>query len=469
MWAVKYRPRLLSDVLGQAGTIKILKARLREGKAADTSYILSGGFGNGKTTIARILACGILCENISLEDPEPCYACPNCLDFMSGSSPAYDEFDAASNGTIAKVRANIVDVLAYSVLGSSKKRVFVIDECHQLSKDAQDAILKPLEEKLMVCIFCTTELSKVRGAIRSRCEEHYIRKVSREEICESVKKILDSEGVSYQEDAVLTVIDYCDGHIRDVLNRLETIAQVGNVTVENVRENLHLGVVPLYYEALLHLEDPPKVVETVEKILESVAPEDALQGFAEAAMNSFRLTCGIQTSFVSVDRALAKAVFDRYGSKILKLASFFSKSRSNGRMGVICDLLTVLQQYQDTVQAVQTVQQLVQIQQQSVQQQTSAVLPTSQTPALPSLPTTQTTTPASQSSSTPIPPTQDPRYFRTEYDAHVINGPFPRGHASPGVKPLVDRNQSIDWVMGPVTSDEWRKLFEGYYGRVDRN
>lgn len=127
MWDTRYRPLKFSDVLGQKGTIAILKSRLAKGTALDTNYIFSGGAGKGKTTLGRILARAMLCQQLDKSDPEPCNECDNCTGILNESSLAFVELDAASKGTIENVRA-IVDDLPFAVYGAAK-RVYLIDEC----------------------------------------------------------------------------------------------------------------------------------------------------------------------------------------------------------------------------------------------------------------------------------------------------------------------------------------------------
>lgn len=129
MWDIRYRPLNFRDVLGQEGTVKVLQAQLRGGTALDTSYIFEGGAGQGKTTLARILARALLCQNLDKNspEPEPCNECDNCKDILNETSMAFVEKDAASNGTIDQIRA-IVDGLPFAVLGAPK-RIYLFDEC----------------------------------------------------------------------------------------------------------------------------------------------------------------------------------------------------------------------------------------------------------------------------------------------------------------------------------------------------
>ena len=127
MWDTSYRPLMFADVLGQKGTVQLLKARLRNGTALDTSYIFSGGSGQGKTTLARIYARAMLCANLDKSNPEPCNQCESCRSILNDSSVAFSEKDAASQGGIDQIR-RIVDSLPFTVIGADK-RIFLFDEC----------------------------------------------------------------------------------------------------------------------------------------------------------------------------------------------------------------------------------------------------------------------------------------------------------------------------------------------------
>ena len=340
MWDKKYRPRRFSDVLGQPGTVAILKARLKNGTALDASYLFSGGSGMGKTTLARILARAMLCQQLNKEDPEPCNECDNCKAFLEDKLQAFSERDAASQGTIEHAR-RIVEELPFAVFGAPK-RVYLFDECHRMSKDAQDVLLKPVEEKQLVGMFCTTEPEKVRAAIRGRCEEYTIRRATREEVLAWVKNVLVSESVTHEDDAVLTVIDYAGGHIRDVLNRLEMIAQGGDITVDRVRDQLGLGLVTYYYEILLRLTvDLPGALAYLDKVCERVTAEEASNGLAEAAMNAFRLANGMMADFSFTDRSLAAKVHEVYQGQLIKIAECFLRSRHLTSVGLVCDLASL--------------------------------------------------------------------------------------------------------------------------------
>ena len=334
MWDLKYRPLVFSDVLGQEGTSQVLQARLRENKAFDTSYIFAGGHGCGKTTLSRILARAMLCQNLR-EDGNPCNECSNCKACLDETMVAFTEMDAASHGTTADMRS-LVEDLAFAIPGVPK-RIYLLDEAHRMSRDAQDVLLKPIEDKRLVVIFCTTELPKIRGTIGSRCEVYEIRKINRDMIFQRMQAILDQEGVVYDKEAVLTVIDLAKGHVRDTLKKLERVAQLGPITVEAVHEQLNLSVVSTYYDILLSLADPPKAVALVEEACDRVGPADVTSGLAEAAMNSYRQAHKMYADYAALDPQRAARVYELYGDTLIGLARYFLRSSFPSKLNLICD------------------------------------------------------------------------------------------------------------------------------------
>jgi DNA polymerase III subunit gamma/tau len=340
MWDIKYRPLKFTDVLGQDGAVQLLKARLRKETLLDTSYIFAGGHGQGKTTLARILARAILCHNLNKVDAEPCNVCDSCQAILNEEPSAYEERDAASGGTIGIVR-QILDDLPFTPPMGAKKRVYLFDETHRMPATSQDALLKAVEDKRLVALFCTTEAEGIRGPIRSRCEEYTIRKITREDVLGRMRYVLKTEGVAFEDDAVLVVIDHSGGHVRDVLNKLEMISQMGAITLDTVRQYLQLGTVTTYYEILLALGNSKLAIELVERACERVPPDEVAAGIAEAAMNSFRLMNKMPADFAYVDKQRADQVYQRFGLATLKLAEFFLRGRAVTRIGLTCDVLSL--------------------------------------------------------------------------------------------------------------------------------
>jgi len=461
MWDIRYRPLLFSEVLGQEGAVRVLQARLKAGTALDVSYIFSGGSGQGKTTLGRILARALLCQDLR-EDSEPCNACGNCTAILSETAAAFSELDAASNGTISNIRA-IVDDLPF-VIPDAPTRVYLFDEAHRMSRDAQDVLLKPIEDKKLVGIFCTTEPEKIRSAIKSRCEEYAIRKVTREEIQARMEWILGQEKVAYETGAILTVIDYCCSHVRAVINKLEMLAQMGPITEKSARDYLNLSVVSAYYKILLSLGDPSKAVQLVEQVCDHVGFSEVSGGVAEAAMNSYRLAHGMFADFTLVDRSAAQDVYDMYGDSTLKLAEYFLRGPRTNKVSLICDILACAKGAPQLPSAQPSATPPVQV--------TATLLP-SAVPALakesledPAVPEpakelqepTAVSEPAKESDEAPVKdPLSNPPL--TEHDAKGIPASIPRG-AERGDQAkavfLGSEEQPPDDFLPPL---HWRRMF----------
>lgn len=489
MWDTKYRPIKFSEVLGQPGAVAILKERLRNGSAIDTSYIFVGGAGQGKTTLARILARAILCENLDLKDPEPCNVCDNCKAILNETAVAFVEQDAASNGTIENIRA-LVDELPFAVMGA-RKRIYLFDEAHRMSNGAQDVLLKPLEEKKVIGMFATTEPEKIRAAIRSRCETYTIRKATREEILARMKMVLAAENVEGDDDAILTVIDYCNGHVRNILNALEMISLSGRISIENVRSYLNLSIVATFYEILLLIPtDVQAALKLAEDACARVTPEEVTAGLGEAAMSSFRLANKMFVEFVYVDRNLAEKVYAQYQEACIALAEFFTRSRHATQIGLMCDLLTLSRTISVngdlralTVKpsvvmpptiVINAAQVVAPVSAQQAPMPTPAVTaapapaPTPKVEAAPPAPTAAPTPPPAPAPKASLPPGvrpdgvgdlgKDPLAL-TEVDSKGVPLELPKQRKTSKQPALNFNDKNSDWTE-IVPPDEWRQLFE---------
>lgn len=460
MWDLRYRPLRYADVLGQEGNVQLLKQRIKNGTAFDTSYIFAGGFGRGKTTLSRIHARAMLCLDLDKSDPEPCNKCSNCLAILNEQPGAFSERDGASHGTVEHARA-IVEELPY-VLPDAFKRIYLIDESHRMSTAAQDVLLKPIEDKRMVAMFCTTESEKIRGAIRSRCEEYAIRKVTREDILKRMRMVLETEKVEFQDDAVLIVIDHAGGHVRDVLNGLEMIAQLGPVTVENVREYLHLSVVTLYYQILLSLDQPSKAIELVEQACDQTAPEEVASGLAEAAMNSYRLAHNVFADFSFIDKTLAEQVYAKYQHHVVRFAQWFLNARYSSKLSLIRDVVVFSQSPgnvpSDTpvppVMFGSVAPAIAQVPSQIASTPAPAASkPAEATPAQASEPPVSTAAAKGPQMSSPYADPTPP----TEIEAALVNSALPRQRSTPGAAPLKKNSNGHHHGMTP---HEWRTRFD---------
>ncbi len=338
-WDTKYRPKTFKDVLGQEATIKILKARLSRGTAFDTSYLFGGGSGMGKTTLGRIYARAMLCEHLNKEDPEPCNACDNCIASLTDQPGPLIEIDAGSGGTIDAVRS-IVESVSYPPM-TAPLWVYVIDETHRMSRAGQDALLKPIEEKRLIALFCTTEPEEIRPAIRGRCESHLIRRVPPDLIVERMTWVLGQEGVSYEPEAVKLVVQAHQGHVRDILNTLETLSQVGGVTLALAEEYLDEGLRRKLYSLLPTLANIGVTLPAIEAILVTHSPEEVLEGLADASMAVYQWTLGLSFGLADAEKKQVQDLAGLMPAEVwLGLARHFSKGTASTRAALYAEILS---------------------------------------------------------------------------------------------------------------------------------
>lgn len=286
-WATLYRPEKFSEVVGQEHVKQVLIPLIRDGKAAQRSYVFAGPSGTGKTTLARIVAMALLCETPLAEreaQVEPCGHCVSCRQIKStGSHLGYMELDAANQGGKATIQ-EIVAGTAYSTMGASDRKLYCMDECHRLSADAMDALLKPLEDEIpnsggdkrLLILFCTTELEKIRPALRARCLTFKLTSPETEDLVKRLAYLLDQEHIPYDAAALPLIVASGKGHVRDMVSNLEQVAQSGQVSIQAVRTLLDLDVEDIILQMLeTFLTKEQDSEALIEKVLERVSPKQA--------------------------------------------------------------------------------------------------------------------------------------------------------------------------------------------------
>lgn len=230
----KYRPQSFSEVIGQDHVVKTLTNSLAS-KSISHSYLFSGPRGSGKTTIARILAKSINCEN--LKNSEPCNKCDSCQEITAGKSLDLIEIDAASHTGVDEVR-DLISGIKFTPV-KSKYKIFIIDECHQLSKSAANALLKTLEEPPAHVIFmlATTESHKMIPTIISRCQRFDFKRLLVSEIIKKLEFILKKENMKFEPSALSLIALNARGSFRDAESLLDKCINFsGKVTTIKTKE-----------------------------------------------------------------------------------------------------------------------------------------------------------------------------------------------------------------------------------------
>lgn len=214
----KYRPNTFDDIYGQSIIVQILKNAIINNKTTH-AYLFSGPRGTGKTSIAKIFAKTLNCEN--LNEYKPCDKCVSCTQINNKQDTDIVEIDAASNNGVDEIREikNKVNL----VPSSSKYKIYIIDEVHMLTIGAFNALLKTLEEppKHVIFILATTEPHKIPATILSRCQRFDFKKISEEKIIECLEKIIKNEEIDIEKEAISEIARVCDGGLRDAINILD--------------------------------------------------------------------------------------------------------------------------------------------------------------------------------------------------------------------------------------------------------
>ena len=218
--ARKYRPQRFSDVIGQDHVTQTLKNAIEQQRIAH-GYIFSGHRGIGKTTIARILAMALNCRSLDRPTPEPCGQCDSCQEIRAGNSVDVIEIDAATNRGIDEIR-ELREAARYRP-ARDRYKIYILDEAHQITDAAFNALLKTLEEPPAHIVFmmATTQPEDIPQTIRSRCQNFNFHAVRFDEIVTQLRAIAEKEDIQAEDEALAVLAEAGDGSMRDALSILD--------------------------------------------------------------------------------------------------------------------------------------------------------------------------------------------------------------------------------------------------------
>lgn len=242
----KYRPQLFSEVCGQEHIKKILQNEVKSGKIAH-AFLFSGPRGIGKTTLARILAKVVNCENRKEGEGEPCNNCEACREIIESKSLDVLEMDAATHTQVDKVREHIVENVRFTP-SRRKYKIFIIDEAHMLSTSSFNALLKTLEEPPAHAIFilATTEIHKIPETIISRCQRFDFHKIEQDDIIKRIKFIASNEGVELEDEVLQAIAANAGGGLRDAESILGQVFSLSVFSSDEEKKKITIDEASLF-------------------------------------------------------------------------------------------------------------------------------------------------------------------------------------------------------------------------------
>ena len=291
---LKYRPKKFHDVLGNEGILQLLLARSKAGTLTNQSMLFGGPKGTGKTTLARIVAMATVCKN--KQDGEPCGSCSSCASILNETSTCVEELDAASQGTVDRIREMVHDSEYETIDGIAN--VYILDEAQRLSQASQDAMLKAIEDRSIIVIMCTTEPHKIRASIRSRVEEYPVSSPSTDTMVERLALICDNEGLEYDKNALELLSKASQNCPRICIRSIETVSILGPVNSDSMKKFLRFESYEIVNKVLSLIDDSPKTaIQAYDDLIDQEGPVWVRDAMLFAVSSGLRIDVGANHTY----------------------------------------------------------------------------------------------------------------------------------------------------------------------------